>query len=53
MPVISAIQEVEIGRIMVQSQPRQKVSKTPVGMVVHFHNPSYMEGKGKMAAVQE
>jgi hypothetical protein len=22
-------------------------------MVVHFHNPSYMEGKGKMAAVQE
>jgi hypothetical protein len=30
MPVIPAIWEVEIGRITVQGQPRQKVSETPL-----------------------
>jgi hypothetical protein len=29
-PVITATREAEIGRIMVQGQPRQKVSETPI-----------------------
>jgi hypothetical protein len=29
MPVITATQKVEVGRIMVQRQPRQKASETP------------------------
>jgi hypothetical protein len=48
MPVISAIQEVEIRRTAVQGQPGQNVSKTPfhlnikAGCGVHTtYDPSY------------
>jgi hypothetical protein len=45
-PVILAIQEVEIGRIMVQSQPRQIVLETPsqprLGTVACTSHPSYV-----------
>jgi hypothetical protein len=41
MPIIPASQEVEIGRIAVQGQPGQKVSKTKLGIVVHSCNPNY------------
>jgi hypothetical protein len=40
MPVIPAIQEAEIGRITVQSYPKQKVSSR-LSMVVHSYNASY------------
>jgi hypothetical protein len=41
--------EVEIGRIAVQGQPEQKVSKTPIstnkpGIVGHHCNLNYMGG---------
>jgi hypothetical protein len=55
-PVIPATQEVEIERIMVWCQSRQKVSKTPLstnkyGMVVHACNPSFLGGIGRRPAL--
>jgi hypothetical protein len=49
MLVIPAIYEAEMRRIMVQGQPGQKVSKTPIstykmGIVVHICDPSYTGG---------
>jgi hypothetical protein len=46
----------EIGKIMVQVQPRQKVSKTPisrkrVSVVEHFCNPSYAGGISRLILV--
>jgi hypothetical protein len=45
-----ATQNVEIKKIAIQDQPRQKVSQTrsqliQLGMVVQAYYPSYMEGK--------
>jgi acyl-coenzyme A synthetase/AMP-(fatty) acid ligase len=45
VPVILITWETEIGKIMVQHQTRQRVSKTPSqqkkpGMVVHGYNPA-------------
>jgi hypothetical protein len=56
-PVILATQEVEIRRITVPGQPRQKVRKTPMstnktGVLVHACNPSYDEGISKRIVVQ-
>jgi hypothetical protein len=47
-PVIQATQEAEIGKFVVQGQPRQKVSKTlsqqnKLGMMVHTYNPAMWE----------
>jgi hypothetical protein len=47
MPIIPAIWEGEIRRIMVQGQPGQKVSETPIStnklaMVVCICNPNYL-----------
>jgi hypothetical protein len=48
MPVIPDTQEKEIGRIAVQGQPSQKVSKTPIsikpGVMAYFFDPSYSGG---------
>jgi hypothetical protein len=53
MPIIPAIQEVEVemGKIPVQVQPRQKVSTTPsqnkkLNTVAHTWIPSHMGGTG-------
>jgi hypothetical protein len=48
--------EVEIGKIVVQSQPRQKVSNTPIstnkpGLVAHVCKPSYMGGVGSSIVI--
>jgi hypothetical protein len=47
--IIPVTQEVEIRRVMVQGQPRRKVTKTlpatsKLGMVVHACDPSYAGG---------
>jgi hypothetical protein len=49
MPIIPAIQEVQIGRIMVSSKPGQKVNKTPtltnnLGIMTLVCGPSYAGG---------
>jgi hypothetical protein len=55
-PAIPATQDVEIRRIKVVGQPRQKVSQTPIltnnpGMVVCVYNPSYLGGIGRRITV--
>jgi hypothetical protein len=53
-PVILPTSKIEIKRIMVQGQPRQKVTETPkhkLSMVVQVCNPSYAESRGKKIAV--
>jgi hypothetical protein len=59
MPVIPAMGcgGVEIGRITIQGQTREKVSKTLIltnkpGMVVHIYDPSYVEGISRRIKVQ-
>jgi hypothetical protein len=48
--IITAIPEVDIGRIAVQGQPGQKVGETPPistnkqGVEIHIYNPSYAGG---------
>jgi hypothetical protein len=54
--VIPASWKVEIRRISVQGQPRQKVSKTPIstnklGVVVCVYDPSCARDKGRWIMV--
>jgi hypothetical protein len=52
MPVIPATWEVEIGRITVSGQPRQKVCETistnKLEVVTHICNPSYLGDKDRI-----
>jgi uncharacterized membrane protein len=55
LPIISASQEAEIRKIMVQGQPRQNVGKTPSqstsqAMVVCICDLSYVKGWAKFWA---
>jgi hypothetical protein len=56
MSVILATQEVEIGRIEVQDQPKKKISRTHLkkkkNCVIHIHNPSYAGGVSRRIMVQ-
>jgi hypothetical protein len=50
MPMILPTWEAKLGRIVVQNQPRQKLSKTPISinklyMVAHTYGPSYVGGQ--------
>jgi hypothetical protein len=54
MHVIPVTLKAEMGRITVQGQPEQKVSKTHIlsnKLVVHICNPSWVEGIGKRIEV--
>jgi hypothetical protein len=57
MPIILATQEEEIGKIVVPSQPGQKVIETPsqqkeLGMMANACHRSYMGGVNRKNAVQ-
>jgi hypothetical protein len=49
MPVSPDTQEVQIRKLMVQDQLRQKVHRAYMGMVVHACHTSYMDGVNKIA----
>jgi hypothetical protein len=57
MPAILATQEEEVGRILVQGQPRQKVQETLIstnkklGTEAHACHPSYEGGIERRTAV--
>jgi hypothetical protein len=56
MPVILAYWKAEIRKIEFQSQPRQKISKTPTSanklrVVAYVCNPSYLGGIGMRIVV--
>jgi hypothetical protein len=57
-PIIPAAWKAKIGSVVVQAQPEQKVSETPIstnkpGMVAPNCNHSYLGGVGRRIAIQE
>jgi predicted lipoprotein with Yx(FWY)xxD motif len=49
MPIVPTTLEVEVGKIAVQSHPRQNISEMRIltderGMVVYAYDPSYVGG---------
>jgi hypothetical protein len=58
MTLIPATQEVEIGRIEVQSQPQQSVSQTPIStkklsMVLNTCHPTYIGSISRKSTIQD
>jgi hypothetical protein len=57
MPIIPATQDIEIERIKVQDQPRQRVSDTPsqpiAGHTAYSCHTSYVESINSRSVVQE